>query len=607
MNRRTLIQLAPCLFFLGCKKSDESKKRDTATVKEEEYFLDAARRHLANADWPEESIDAVLKVHRELLSAIHQDSKQFDLLLAKWKHLSKSPAVFNILSKHPELTSLLANSRDPSLMAGRFANAKQFQTVANLYMIHSDPFDSQRLTEALQRHQTLICRLVDGGIIGAESTFIFDREKETLEAFDQWVNREFDRRRGDLNSEVAFFNFLNYQGRNIRRDMLEIDGFSDRFESDIWPDYQKAIESGFITDSLANLDSDIFRFLQKTHSSELLERYGALATEFFYGARRLDESTHGQLEKVLLVCDQTAVDGLLACFNSPNLRALLKRSDLDAKVAAAAISKAYSNSTNVERLLKQFSRLPMSQLKDEVGLVNPGLVQWLPLYDTYKVAEKVYNGRDLETVETVFGLLDPILLLAGPLNPAKLGKESLKALAKKSGKQIVSIVAKRAGKESIETGLERTAKNSKWILRELFQASRDKLSKKLAFEITGPVQTSFKMSGVGRESFKKLTKLEARIFMRSDRKVVFHFDELLMKIAKSKRVRSYGESKIEASLKSTLERICEQTETDVLLEGDGVGLGTPLESWRKNAATWWSTNSLDLDTLIEDATSGGNQ
>jgi len=102
-------------------------------------------------------------------------------------------------------------------------------------------------------------------------------------------------------------------------------------------------------------------------------------------------------------------------------------------------------------------------------------------------------------------------------------------------------------------------------LRRVRQQTGDVLKKKLTMQITGPVRYFYRATGVGRETFKRLTKLEARLFMRADAKVLVRLDRL--------------------NNHPALKRFFKETAKAALQQN---------APWRPNASAWWFVNAVGL-------------
>ena len=92
-------------------------------------------------------------------------------------------------------------------------------------------------------------------------------------------------------------------------------------------------------------------------------------------------------------------------------------------------------------------------------------------------------------------------------------------------------------------------------------------------DITHPVKAGFVLSrrlGLGRDPFKKITGLEARVFMRQDGRVFINFTNLLLHPAPAASFLTY-----------TLENSISQSDQ----VGDGMHA---LQLWKEEVSAWWS-------------------
>ena len=151
-------------------------------------------------------------------------------------------------------------------------------------------------------------------------------------------------------------------------------------------------------------------------------------------------------------------------------------------------------------------------------------------------------------------------------------------------KQVGSDVAKKMGeKELFNWTITGT-------LSQVQQAVRTTIGKATAFEITKPVQFMFQYSGVGRESWKRFTGMEARLFMRGDAKIYVRITNLAGAVVGSRGAAFFERTAQDLALGSAFES---QPGQDVLREGvDRVEEAKEqLRAWQQNVSAWWLLNA----------------
>jgi len=136
---------------------------------------------------------------------------------------------------------------------------------------------------------------------------------------------------------------------------------------------------------------------------------------------------------------------------------------------------------------------------------------------------------------------------AAPSIGASIGaltvKESGKQVLKQAKKLAIQQTLRTSARESVEKLTKRTLtiltkpESTEWtqaLAQEAFKRLPDNVRKTMVkigiVDITEPVKAGFQLSrnmGLGRDPFKKLTKLEPRVFMRLDGRVFINFTNVI--------------------------------------------------------------------------------
>ena len=153
---------------------------------------------------------------------------------------------------------------------------------------------------------------------------------------------------------------------------------------------------------------------------------------------------------------------------------------------------------------------------------------------------------------------------------------------KAAGKKL----SQKAAQRLAEKGMEKQAR--RWAVTHVFtemqrqyRTAMKAIEKYAAIDITAPTQFFFKSGKMGRESFRRFTTLEARVFMRGDAKVFVHVDRLACTKAKE-------------YLNGWLKEQARDIVTDAVEH----------QRWQKNVSAWWLLNSgdsVDLQVQTEPA------
>ena len=131
-------------------------------------------------------------------------------------------------------------------------------------------------------------------------------------------------------------------------------------------------------------------------------------------------------------------------------------------------------------------------------------------------------------------------------------------------------------------------------LSQMQQAVKSTVGKATTFEITKPVQFMFRYSGVGRETWKRWTGMEARLFMRGDAKVFVRLGNVPAAVIGTRSAAFLNRSAQDLSIGAVVES---EPGQDVLHGGVNQVLSAKgqLHSWRQNVSAWWLFNATTLD------------
>jgi len=185
--------------------------------------------------------------------------------------------------------------------------------------------------------------------------------------------------------------------------------------------------------------------------------------------------------------------------------------------------------------LRDLSRLGDDALREQLKPIEPGAVSWVPGYSTYVLIRKSSQGRRVDGMDWFGAGLDVVSFI--PIFTAtKVGKGTIQKLAKegleRTSKKAARELGKRAGDEIAKAADERqlTSVFANKVLGALSKETRDLILSQGQIDITAIVRSGFetgKKLNLNRESFKKLTDLDAQVFMRKDGRVYVSLPELV--------------------------------------------------------------------------------
>ena len=316
--------------------------------------------------------------------------------------------------------------------------------------------------------------------------------------------------------------------------------------------------------------------------------------------------------------------------DKPAMVHLLTRRRISDDTRAAALQKVNAAGVGAGGLLETYRGYTDKALADEVGSPASGPVTWLPLYYTlYVVPKKLVQGRPVSALDWGLAVADPVLMFAGPLNPSAVVKEGGRAVVKQIGeramKEASEVMVQKLGEAATRNlagrGFRVAAKEaaestgtyfSREVLSALQREAAEKIARYGAVEITGPVRLAFKgtqATGAGRRLFKAVTKLEARLFMRRDGRVIVRFDRL----AASYAPLLYAVAE-DVAVSGSLESISRTEAAEAAVEKLAElasSVGESVRDWTRddlptfNAATWWAVLLTDAADLLGDGEATG--
>lgn len=496
----------------------------------------------------------------------------------------------DFLKTHPETAGLLATADDPLKIVDILDTDADRQTqILGLFARCLGRRDISALAEALSKHRDIICDLIDRHLFGAEALFLFPRSGAGAEEYEKWLHENFTHFLAASDEDLAsFYQFVMLEGRDLLDRLNTDESFRRQFRQECWPKLLRVIRRSGQALELYMDNPLLWPLLAHPEGERLLERHGSLAADLLFGPEAYNEKYHDQVIKTLLYGDELTCKALIeGPFRKESLFLELLQRPLPAPTLATAINKLFDRGTDYRPLLEKFSRLTDDALKEDLGPPPEGVQTWLPFYPLWVIARKKWQGRDTTTADWVGAGLD-VVTLAFPL--AKGGKvvtQSIRYAGRNSAKAIpretvelgIQAANKKLGKEAAKqlarTGME--SETQKFALSrglaEMQQSYRSLLKgvePRLAIEITGPVRFSFRNVFFGRETYKRFTGLEARVFMRSDAKVFVHVDELVCDEAK-------------------------ECVNDWLIGKAAEAVITAVEEqhWRRHLAAWWLLNTGD--------------
>lgn len=578
---------------------------------------------LTEAGWDRGAAEAVVGLNAEWFEIQAAENpnglkRQLKLLAELGKH----PTLQRFLVEHPEAAGLLAASDDPEqIAAGLGSDNDEYPLVAGVYVQHASPHDASEVAAALERNRDLIVALQRRGLIGCEVLFLFDRKNPSAEVYESWLREAIEAK--SAGSDVDFASFVNLvmrHGRPIRRRLRDDESFRLRFRDELWPRLQRAAASEHGTFELYLDEDRIWDLVALDNGEELLKRCGLLPIDLLFGYPEIDHPPyprplHNKIVQVLLRREDRTIQALMKFRGEPQFHQLLAR-DLSSDTVSAALSQLFNAGPNYPERLALYARLSDAALADEVGPPASGIITWVPFYYTvWEVPKKLLQGREPTGMDLFSAVVDPVFLVfdvfsggttaAGRKALLVGGKEATEVAARKlaekgSEKLFVTtlrdtgleLARKQVGKEVAEKMSEKELLN--WTITgtmsEMQQAVRSAIGKATTFEITRPVQFMFRYSGLDRETVKRFTGLEARLFMRGDAKVYVRLANVAGTVVGSRSAAFFERTAQDLSLGTAFES---EPGQEIVHGGikQAISAKEQLRAWQQNVSAWWLLNA----------------
>ena len=562
---------------------------------------------LREAGWSDDAAGQVANLNAEWFALISEENEASAQKQLKFlEGLGQHSEFMDFLEEHPETAGLLAAADDPAVIHRSLVSAgEDYDFVASLYVQHAAPEDAALLAEALDRHRTIIGRVARSGMPGAELPFLFRRGNEGSEEYDRWLAEAWNPRITDPDEERAAFQvFLLDQGPMLRRRLKDDYRFRAVFRSELWPKLSRVAgpTGGWV---LYVGEPYLWDLLSLPEGERLLERHGRLPILLLFEEGAYPSHLRDDIIRNLLNDDNLILQALVKFRNRPSFVRLLERK-LPRQLLDKAAARLLAAGSDYPRLLDEFERLSESALTEALGPPPDGLQTWLPLYDVYYVGKKLVQGRDPDAMDWILATADaattflPAIKIGG-----KAGGTVVKAGAKDAAEQAFKTSLKQEGKTlakkqftreltrnstrlTVKEATEMVARVAERgldhelahfgitsVLIQVQQSFKQALLKATSFEVTQPVRFLFTYSGVSRQTFKRLTGLEARLFMRHDAKIHLRLGNTVLGTAASKYINGLNDQLADQALDATVN-------------------ARQVRAWRQQVGAWWLANAGDL-------------
>ncbi len=561
---------------------DEAEPADVAAWQE-----DTDVRWLVERGWDEAGALAVIGFHAELLAGLHQHAPDdhHDFL----RRLGRLGGSRHVLARSrlvqlPELAALMAtlsevNLAAPGLLATAIRNDPDAPTLMGMFMLAADSRDAIRLLRLLDGDRELVLALAEHDSLDLASWLEPpEMDDDATVVYRRWVGEilrgAVQAGTGEALDRAALL--LTVHAAPVARLLADDPKFREAFAMAVLPRFQKLIDraedDGFQRQALL-ADSRIWLFLHTypDHAEEMIGRVGPLAMDVLLDPRFRD--VQPQLIGLFRHADTTLVDGLVdeRVRDDPRLIDFLARPMTD-DARARGLRTLATTPADAGNRLRYWATLDATALHEEMADPPSGVVTMLPGYATIALLRKAAQGRTVSAWDVALAGVDAVetfLLVKGGGATLKIVGTKARAAAVRS---VGPRTAEEIGQETAEAGVELLP----WVLEAGHGAVRRAVAEvrdRMVIDATPVIRGMYTKSGVGRETLRLLGNLDARIFMRRDRRLVIDLA---------------GDHPLGRYLQQTAKQAARvgATEGDPT-EGLLVETADTLIAARQNAAAWW--------------------
>ena len=555
-------------------------------------------RSLTDRKWTQEAADAYWSVNERRLKAT--ESVAPDFLEKEIKSLCEvrpDGKVLSLLTNHPETSGLVLLAGDRKALAAAIMDAPeadQGMLVAS-YVFCTNASEVDVWTVAVKRHFDIIsllqrkcAALPYQGIFAYLDTL---QLREASEIYGKWLD-EVMAPTVIGSSDITLssrLNFVGHSGMELRKQLVGDPDFRRDFLEKIWPRFRDSMNHLSQVNPkkadvfyLCGSEPLIWKFFKRDDSMKLFENAGMDAITMLLGAGAL----HPDVQAVVAALWAGGVLDLPQSIHAYDgdesfrkLVNLLGHKDNWALLNAVVI-RLVDKGNQWPQEAKYLAGFDLPTLKNELKPQDPA---GMPGAGLVNLIRKALDGRRIDGQDWLavgFDAMDltTIVVIActdgaavGLAAESKGLQQTLKTAVMESAEKLTKIAGRKIPKAQWTQVLAEKA------MEQLPKACTDAIKKFGMVDITKPVMVGFKISkrsGFDRESFKKLTGLEARVFMRKDGLVFINFTNVL----KGGRPAAYF-------LTRTLENNAAQSEPAVQAVR---GAANAFRQWQEDVSAWWS-------------------
>ncbi|MGL6226288.1 MAG: hypothetical protein ACRC10_06640 [Thermoguttaceae bacterium] len=622
-----------------------------ADTKTEQYVI----AELIGCGWTKNAAEGVYQLNTRLYDGIAErlGYEELDKNLAKLRRLGK-PEYQNGLEAHPELATLLGSVLDvdsagaANILRTLPSNEHDMILLLSLYQTHAAPEDASLLARILQNpeYRQYMLKLLNQSPENVELYAylvmldqLTNRSESAAVVFQQWLLTMFDK--------LLVVDIDSQQGQRLRLQLtIHSRTLAQRLVSDpefcedflrCWREFAEILanlnpkgdesklsdRSDFYEQVWLNYNQnpEVLRFLhlyRDEHAVPLLKEYGTSVCDILLSGPYLkpeNQSARKKLVSLMLSANQNLRQSIVFA-NLPQYTAFitllsrpLNQHTFYGMIEELARANTAPSSKSPGQLIGYWNSLGDAALEKEFVETNPGLWGYMPGYDVYNLGVKYLDGREISGMDMVYAGVDAAFVV---VDVATLGAgvamtKTLSTATKTAGKSGTEIILKdvtqTAGKNLTREVVKETPWQSLGVLKNAsryFSGQFTRLPHVGYIDATNFTRYMYEKTGIGAKTFKKFTDLDARCFMRQDRRVVID----LQKIPQTRvgqLTRNYmADTALGCGFGAVLMTEPGQSAARKTIE-TGMYVGGQImqtaeevnKNWKQNLSLWWMTCQKD--------------
>jgi len=573
------------------------------------------KESLTKGKWNDSAITAFLRTNLTFLEIVKEENeaKYYRTL----KQLSSLPneinfaETMNVLEKHPELSGVYKSLNAISInklnkivgQAGQ--QEKKYNLLCSNLMLNANPDDLTLIIEIFNDFYEQIYDLTEQGVLSPESFFV-SSPGEGQEIYKKWLkdlalNYSHMTDRG----KVGIITFVTLQSKYLQKRLKTDKSFRTKFDSS-WRKLYLILSS---VNNFEDITSEPKFWDLIMHPSgkgeSLIRKFGTNAVDLLFGCSYVGSppSYPPELHETIIEILESEKKDAIELLLRPEIRGKLDfqeflKSYQNKKIELKLLIEALSDLNSKEGLafntrLELFNKLSKNptDLNDVIKPPKGGLIICIPGYTIYELGHKLSQGRDPDAMDWIFAGIDLVTIII-PVKGGSAVKTILnpKDVIKKTAMENAKINLGKMGgattkliEKNLETSLVDYSANAS---RQVIQAEIKKASSTAVFDLTKLITSTYKFTGLGRNTFNNITGLEARLFMRKDAKVVVSF-ESLSKSSLGLKARLFLN---ETAINATSEKILTNPEVQYAakeLFKTLKKIPDEVEAWRMHSSAWF--------------------